>query len=337
MPKQTKLGFTISYDFLPPSQTHDLLEVLDNSAFTHIFVPEVWGYDAFHECARMATQTENLVFGTGIVNMYSRSPATMAQAAASIDEQNEGRFILGVGLSGPKVVQNWHGLDYYHGSPMQRTREYLEILHLIFSGETVNYDTGTIFKLKNFKLRTFETPVKVPVYLAAFGTKNVQLAGELADGWLPIWTSYPEIPSLKDNFEKGIAKRQKIDNKDKEIAPFIVTCASEDPKAKYYVQKQLSFYIGGMGTYYARVAKQYGFTEEVDRITRAWNAGDIELALKEVSEEMLARLAAVGPPEKVLARYETLRKSGITNPVVWLPVGCPPALALETIHTFQDS
>ncbi|MHA1977109.1 MAG: LLM class flavin-dependent oxidoreductase [Candidatus Hodarchaeales archaeon] len=336
MSNQNKLGFTISYDFISPSQTHDLLEVLDNSAFTHIFVPEVWGYDAFLECARMASHTENLTFGTGIVNMYSRSPATMAQAAASINEQTDGRFILGVGLSGPKVIQNWHGLDYYNGSPMQRTREYLEILDLIFSGETVNYP-GTIFQLKNFKLRTFENPIKVPVYLAAFGKKNVQLAGELADGWLPIWTSFPEIPSLRDNFEIGQAQRKKENGKTKEIAPFIVTCASEDPKAKYYVKKQLSFYIGGMGTYYARVVKQYGFNKEVDRIIQAWNSGDRELALKEVTDEMLARLAAVGSPEAVLARYASLRKAGVTNPVVWLPVGCPPALALETIHTFQDN
>ncbi|MHA2389598.1 MAG: LLM class flavin-dependent oxidoreductase [Candidatus Hodarchaeales archaeon] len=337
MTKQKKLGFTISYDFISPSQTHDLLEFLDNSAFTHVFVPEVWGYDAFLECARMASHTENLKFGTGIVNMYSRSPATMAQAAASIDEQTEGRFVLGVGLSGPKVIENWHGLDYFQGSPMQRTREYLEILKLIFSGETVNYDTGSIFKLKNFKLRTFDTPVKVPVYLAAFGTKNVQLAGELADGWLPIWTSYPEIPSLKENFEKGQERGRKINDKFKDIAPFIVTLASEDPKAKYYVQKQLSFYIGGMGTYYARVARQYGFSKEVDRISQAWKSGNRELAIKEVTDDMLSRLAAVGPPDEVLARYETLRKAGVTNPVVWLPVGCPPALALETIHAFQDS
>ncbi len=337
MSNHRKLGFTISYDFLPPNQTHDLLEILDNSSFTHIFVPEVWGFDAFLQCSRMASHTENLIFGTGIVNMYSRSPASMAQAAASIDEQTDGRFILGVGLSGPKVIQNWHGLDYYHGSSMQRTREYLEILHLIFSGNTVNYDSGSIFKLKNFKLRSFEAPVNVPVYLAAFGANNVQLAGELADGWLPIWTSFPELPSLKKNFEKGVQKSVTGNQKEKDIAPFIVTCASENPKAKYYGQKQLSFYIGGMGTYYARVAKQYGFTEEVDKIKQAWKVGDRELALKNVTDEMLDRLAAVGSPDKVLARYESLRKRGVKNPVVWLPVGCPPELALDTIATFQDS
>ena len=92
-----------------------------------------------------------------------------------------------------------------------------------------------------------------------------------------------------------------------------------------------------MGTYYARVAKQYGFTHEVERIIKAWNVGDRELALQEVTEEMLDRLAAVGPSEKVLARYEDLRRQGVTNPVVWLPVGCPPDLAMETISTFQDS
>ena len=177
------------------------------------------------------------------------------QAAASIGDQTDGRFILGIGLSGPKVIENWHGLDYYHGSPMQRTREYLELIRLIFSGERVDYQ-GEIFKVKGFKLRSFEPPVNVPIYLAAFGRKNVQLAGELADGWFPIWTSNAELESVQAAFSQGLARRNETLPKDVEVAPFIVTCASNNQKAKYYVQKQLSFYIGGMGTYYARVVKE---------------------------------------------------------------------------------
>jgi alkanesulfonate monooxygenase SsuD/methylene tetrahydromethanopterin reductase-like flavin-dependent oxidoreductase (luciferase family) len=331
-----KLGFTISYDFIPPSQTHDLLQLIDNSPFTHVYVPEVWGYDSLHQCARMASYAPNLIFGTGIINIYSRSPASMAQAAASIADQTDGRFILGIGLSGPKVIENWHGLNYYHGSPMQRTREYLELMRLIFSGEQVDYQ-GEIFKVKGFKLRSFEPPVNVPIYLAAFGKNNVQLAGELADGWLPIWTSNAELESVQAAFSAGQSRRGDSLPKTVEVAPFIVTCASNNPKAKYYVQKQLSFYIGGMGTYYARVVKEYGFIEEVDKIREVWKAGDREVALTLVTDEMLDRLAAVGPPEKVLTRYEELRKAGATQPVVWLPASCPPDLALETIHTFLDT
>ncbi len=331
-----KLGFTLSYDFVPPTLSHDLIQMLDTSVFTHVFVPEVWGYDALLECARMAEYSERLIFGTGIVNIYSRSPATMAQAAASIFEQSDERFILGLGLSGPNVIENWHGMNYYAGSPMQRTREYLEIIRLILSGEDVNY-SGKIFTLKGFKLRTFESPVRVPLYLAAFGKQNVQLTGELADGWFPIWTSFPELSDVGSNFEIGLSKRSKKLGSEVEISPYIVTCASEDiEQAKLLVKRQLSFYIGGMGTYYARITKQYGFDTEVDRITKAWQNGRKDLAINEVTDEMLARLAVVGSPDEVLARYDILRKSGVTLPVVWLPVKCPPSMAIETINTFIE-
>lgn len=336
MKKNKKLGFTLSYDFVPPALSHDLIQMLDNSVFTHVFVPEVWGYDAFLECARMADHSEHLIFGTGITNMYSRSPSTMAQAAASIFEQTDGRFILGLGLSGPNVIQNWHGMNYFDGSPMQRTREYLEIIRLILSGEEVNY-SGEIFKLEGFKLRTFESPVDVPLYLAAFGKKNVQLAGELADGWLPIWTSFPELPDVKNNFEKGISKRNEQLKSSIEISPYLVTCASEDiQQAKSLVKQQLAFYIGGMGTYYARIVEKYGFQTEVSKIVKAWQNGQRELAINEVTDDMLTRLAVVGSPDQVLARYDILRENGVTLPVVWLPVKCPPSLALETINTFIE-
>ena len=336
MKEGKKLGFTLSYDFVPPSVSHDLIQMIDNSSFTHVFVPEVWGYDALLECSRMADHSENLVFGTGIINIYSRSPASMAQAAASIYEQTNGRFILGIGLSGPNVIQNWHGMDYFRESPMQRTREYLEILRLIFSGEEVDYQ-GDIFKLKGFKLRTFDTPMEVPIYLASFGRRNTQLAGELADGWLPIWTSFPELAEVRNNFDLGLSKRSLKIPKNVEISPYIVTCASEDiQQAKFLVKRQLSHYIGGMGTFYARIVKQYGFTSEVDRIIEAWRNKRKDLAIDAITDKMLDRLAVVGYPAQVKNRYDDLRRKGVSLPVVWLPYNCPPELALETIRAFTD-
>ena len=337
MKDNKKLGFTLSYDFITPDLSHDLIQILDDSPFTHVFVPEVWGYDALLECARMADHAEKLIFGTGIINIYSRSPATMEQAAASIFEQTDGRFVLGLGLSGPNVIENWHGIPYYESSPMQRTREYLEIIRLILSGEEVNY-SGEIFKLKGFKLRTFDTPVRVPLYLAAFGKRNTQLAGELADGWLPIWTSFPELSEVRENFQEGQSKRSKNLDPNVEISPYLVTCASEDvEQAKFLVKRQLVHYIGGMGTFYARIVKKYGFANEVDRIRKKWQNGQKKLAIDEVTDEMLSRLAVVGSPEEVLTRYEILRKKGVTLPVVWLPFNCPPPLALETINTFIEA
>lgn len=333
-----KLGFTLSYDFLLPSLCHDLISSLDNSCFTHIFIPEAWGHDAFTQVATMSQYTSELVLGTGIVNLYSRTPATLAQTAASLYELTEGRFILGLGLSGPIVIQDWHGINYFQPSPMQRTREYLEVLRLILSGKHVNYDTGKIFSLKRFKIRSFETPLEIPLFLAAMGSKNVQITGELADGWFPIWTSFTEIPSSKKDFNRGLAKRKFVlrPKEEIEIAPFIPTCASNSEKAKYLIQRNLAYYIGGMGTFYFEIVKKFGFETEANKIRAAFQAGDRELAAKSVTQDMLDRIAVVGTPEYVKARYEELRKQGTNLPVVMLPPNCTPELAMETISAFQE-
>ncbi len=338
MSPQHKLGFTLSYDFLPPSLSHDLISLLNNSSFTHLFIPEAWGHDAFTQVAVMSRYTSELILGTGIVNLYSRSPATLAQTAASLFELCEGRFILGLGLSGPIVIQDWHGIDYHHPSPIQRTREYLEVLRLIFSGERVDYDSGKIFSLKGFRIRSFETPLEIPLYLAAMGSKNVQIAGELADGWFPIWTSFTEIPSSKEDLNQGLTKSKIKPGKkeDFEIAPYILTLASDSDKAKSLIQRNLAYYIGGMGTFYFNIVKRFGFEPEAKKIKAAFQAGDRELAAKSVSQDMLARIAVVGAPEYVLARYEELRQLGTSLPVVMLPHNCTTELAMDTIGVFQE-
>ncbi len=331
-----KLGFTLSYDYLQPSLCRDLIVLLDDTKFTHLFIPETWGYDAFTQIASMSRYTSKLILGTGIVNLFSRSPATLGQTAASLHELTEGRFILGLGLSGPIVIQDWHGFDYYQPNPMQRTREYLEVLRLIFSGERVNYNSGKLISLKGFKIRSFETPLGIPLYLAAMGFKNIQLASELADGWFPIWTSFTEIPSQKQHLEQGMAKRDPtLPKKEFEIAPYILTCASNTEKAKYLIKRHLTYYIAGMGTFYFNIAKRFGFEDEAKKIRAAFQAGDRELATKLVSDEMLKRVTVVGTPEYVVSRYDEFRRRGTTIPVVMLPYNCPPGLAMDTINAFQ--
>ncbi|MFX1506565.1 MAG: LLM class flavin-dependent oxidoreductase [Promethearchaeota archaeon] len=337
MKKLKNLGFTLSYDYLKPSLCHDLVSLLDNSNFTHLFIPERWGHDAFTQVTTMAHYSSELILGTGIVNIFSRTPATLAQTAASIDELTKGRFILGLGLSGPIVIQDWHGVNFYHPSPLQRTREYLEILRLIFSGEQVNY-TGEIYSLKRFSLSGFEPPLKIPIFLASMGSKNVQITGELADGWFPIWTSFTEIPSARQDLNRGLEKRVPIlkPKEEFEITPYIPTLASDTEKARTLIQRNIAYYIGGMGTFYFEIVKRYGFEEEANRIRKAFLTGDRELAAKSVTQEMLERIAVVGPPEYVVARYEELRKLGTDIPVVMLPHNCTPELAMDTISAFQQ-
>lgn len=328
---KNSLGFIISYDFLPPSLCNDLLKMLaDSGSFTHLFVPELWGYDAFTQITSMVPHAPNLTFGTGIVNLFSRTPATLAQTAASLHVLTEGKFILGLGLSGPVVIQDWHGVSYFQHSPLGRTREYIEILRLIFSGERVNYE-GQMFKLKNFKIRTFSTPLDIPIWLAALGPKNLALVGELADGWFPIWAPVGGFEPLKDDLAKGLGKRNPNLHENVEIAPFLITCASEGEKAKLLVQNNVAYYIGGMGDFYYNFAKRMGFTSEAEKIRTAWKAGEREIAAKAVSQDMLDKVAALGSPENVQVRYQEFRDEGVTLPICTLPFKCPPDLAMETI------
>ncbi|MFX0211627.1 MAG: LLM class flavin-dependent oxidoreductase [Candidatus Hodarchaeota archaeon] len=338
MSSSKKLGFTLSYDYLRPSLCHDLVTLIGNSNFTHLFIPERWGHDAFTQVIALSRHTSELILGTGIVNLFSRTPATLAQTAASIHELTEGRFILGLGLSGPIVIQNWHGMNFYQPSPIQRTREYLEILRLIFSGERVNYNSGEIFTLKGFKLSSFDTPLDIPLFLAAMGSKNVQITGELADGWFPIWTSFTEISSSTKDLELGFTKRRPglRPKEEMEIASYILTCASNSENAKNLIQRNLAYYIGGMGTFYSKIIKRYGFITEANMIRAAFQAGDREVAAKSVSQDMLDRIAVVGSPDYVVTRYEELRQQGTNLPVVMLPHNCTPELAMDTIGAFNQ-
>ncbi len=329
----SKLGFVLSYDYLAPSLCHDLLGLLDNSTFTHVFVPELWGYDAFTQLATMATHSERLTFATGIVNLFSRTPATLAQSAASLHSLTEGRFLLGLGLSGPIVIKDWHGMDYYQFSPLQRTREYIEILRLIFGGGRVNY-SGKVFSLKNFRLFNSDSPIEIPLYLAALGPKNVKLAGELADGWMPVWAPLSELPTLKSRLEVGKKIRAPTLNPSVDIAPYLITCASTSIKAKQLVSKHIAYYIGGMGTFYYEFVKNLGYAEEAEKIRSAWQNKDRDLAAKCVSEPMMNDIAVLGTQESIKARYEEIYEAKISLPIVMLPYRCPPELAIETIGAF---
>ncbi|MHA2334177.1 MAG: LLM class flavin-dependent oxidoreductase [Candidatus Hodarchaeales archaeon] len=326
-----KLGIMISSDYIPYKQILDMLPMLEGS-FTHVFVPELWGRDALSQVAAMVSAIEcEFTYGTAIVNIFSRSPATLAQSAATLSEMTNGKFILGLGLSGPIVIQDWHGYSFYGKSPMQRTREYLEIIRLILSGERCNYD-GEIFKLRNFKL-LFQ-PDHIPLFLAALGPKNVQIAGELADGWFPIWLPFDNIDLLLKDIDAGKEKAEKTRTVD--IAPVLITCASNSPKAKLLVQNHLAYYVGGMGTFYNNLMKRLGFVDEAEKIKTAWMKGDRELAAKNVSNSMIDAIAIMGSAEDVVDKYSKLEKMGVTIPIVMLPFKCPPDLAMETVGCFSQ-
>ncbi|MFX0116245.1 MAG: LLM class flavin-dependent oxidoreductase, partial [Candidatus Hodarchaeota archaeon] len=199
-----KFGVALTPDYLPRDVCIQAAQQIEQLGYDSIWVPEIWGRDAFTFLAQLAMYTKKIRIGTAIVNMFSRSPATLATTAASLDEISNGRFVLGLGLSGPIVIEDWHGAKW--SQPLQRTREYFEIIRLIISGERVNYN-GEIFHLKNFRLPGHFKPVRsnIPIFLAALGPKNMTLAGEIADGWFPIWAPASKSGEMINHVQNAAA------------------------------------------------------------------------------------------------------------------------------------
>ncbi|MGB2691684.1 MAG: LLM class flavin-dependent oxidoreductase, partial [Thermodesulfobacteriota bacterium] len=160
----------------------EIAQLAEDLGYDSIWVPEMWGRDAFSIIGLLAAHTKKIKLATGIIPIFSRSPAVIAQTIATLDEISDGRMMLGLGTSGPIVIENWHGMAYE--KPLQRTREYVEIIKMILNSERVNYE-GEIFKLKNFRLQFKPVRKNIPIFIAAMGSKNIQLTGEVADGWIP--------------------------------------------------------------------------------------------------------------------------------------------------------
>jgi alkanesulfonate monooxygenase SsuD/methylene tetrahydromethanopterin reductase-like flavin-dependent oxidoreductase (luciferase family) len=166
-------------------KTEELVEtarLAEELGYHSIWVPEMWGRDAFSILGLIAANTKRIKLSTGIIPVFSRSPAVIAQTAATLDEISGGRMMLGLGTSGPAVIENWHGVPF--DKPLQRTREYVEIIKMILGGGRVDYE-GEIFSLKGFRLQFQPLRSVIPVLVAAIGPRNVRLAGESADGWIP--------------------------------------------------------------------------------------------------------------------------------------------------------
>src|SRR3954454_6372626 len=180
-----KLAISLPYaeGAMTRAQIEDVVRAADTLGYSSVWIPEAWTFDAFMILTSLAAVTERIELATGIVNIYSRTPALIAQATATLDALSGGRAILGIGASGPQVIKGWHGLDY--DRPLQRTREVIDVVRMILRREPLSYD-GEVFQLGG-RLKLINHPIRpaVPIVVAALGPKNVELTAELADAWLP--------------------------------------------------------------------------------------------------------------------------------------------------------
>ena len=303
-------------------------QVAEAHGYESVWVPEAWGRDAFTLATQIAVLTKRIKVATGIVTVYSRTPAMLAQTAASLDEISNGRVILGLGTSGPIVIENWHGVKFER--PIQRTREYVEIIRLALSGARVNYD-GEIFHLRNFRLPFRPVQERIPIYIASLGPRNLELTGELADGWLPVFVSPRHMPVFTERLAAG-AKRAGRDVAEVDVAAYILALVTEDvAAAKALIRQHIAYYVGGMGTFYNNLVRRYGFEAEAAVVKEAWAKGDRKTAAANISDTLVDAVAIVGTVEESRRKLAEYRAAGITHPVLAFPHEATGEMIRQTI------
>ncbi|MFB6072793.1 MAG: TIGR04024 family LLM class F420-dependent oxidoreductase [Halobacterium sp.] len=292
---------------LPVAAQDSLTDVLEigvrseRLGYDRVWFPETWGRDAVTTLAALADRTEDVGVGTSIVNVYSRSPALVGQTAATLQEHSGGRFRLGLGPSGPAVVEGWHGEDFER--PLRRTREYVEVVRAVLSGEQVDYD-GDLVQTRGFRLRQGAPETEPDIDVTGMGPKAVELAGRFADGWHALMFTADGFRDRLEDLRRGadLGDRDAADVKTTFVLP---CCALPDGDAARDLARQhLAFYVGGMGDFYRNALARQGFEDRAHAIHDAWQDGDRERAVGLVDDDLLDALAAAGTPAEVRERFE---------------------------------
>ncbi|QDI89650.1 LLM class flavin-dependent oxidoreductase [Candidatus Nitrosopumilus sp. SW] len=282
-----------------------------------IWVPETWGMENFSMLSAVSSRTSAQKIGSSIINIYSRSPAAIAMGAVTVDTLSEGRLILGLGTSSLPIVETFHGYEFE--KPLQRMKEYVEIIKLITSGKPINY-SGNIFNLKNFTLLIKPQRESIPIYIAAVNQKMVDLTWEIGDG--VIFYLRPKN-EMKETIQKMQSKR-KID-----VTCQIITCVSENSdEAIERAKKTLSFYIS-VGKIYREFLAENGFENETSNIFEEFKKSGFASNHELVSDSMLKELTICGTPEDCKKQLDSFRQTGIDLPIIQFnPVG-------DTMKSFE--
>ena len=299
----------------------DFVVAADRLGAHSVWVPEAWGQDALTPLAFLAARTESIRLGSGIVQVGARSPANLAMAAMSLEVLSGGRFLLGLGTSGPQVMEGWHGVRF--SSPLSATRETVEIVRRVAAGEKLEHH-GQVYDLplpggRGRALRSMLAPVPVPIYIAALGPKNLGLTGEIADGWIGN-AFLPEraeafLPFLEDGVARSGGGRRLADLD--LVIPVAVEFTDDIEEAAARHARGYAFTIGAMGTkdanFYNAAFTRQGFGADVAAVQSLWLAGRREEAAERVPVEIGFKANLLGPPAMVKERLRLYRRAGVTT------------------------
>jgi F420-dependent oxidoreductase-like protein len=283
------------------------------------WVPEFWGHDALTQLGYLAARTSRIALGTSIAQLGARSPALLATSAMSLQQLSGGRFRLGIGVSGPQVMEGWHGVPFRR--PVQLTRETIEIIRMVSRGDRLAYE-GQVYQLplpggRGRALRPAAPPVAVPIYVAAIGPANLRLCGELADGWLGN-TFMPETAAVfLDELRAGAATAGRtLADLDLQV-PVAVEFTDDVAEAETRHAAGYAFTIGAMGSgtanFYNEAFARQGFGDRVRAVQELWQAGRRDEAARAVPRALGARTNLLGPVAMVRARLRQYRDAGVNT------------------------
>lgn len=299
---------------------------LERAGLDIVFVPEAYSFDAVSALGYLAASTDRVELASGILQLYTRTPTLTAMTAAGLDYVSDGRFTLGLGASGPQVIEGFHGVPY--DAPIGRTREVIEICRQVWRRETLKYqgkyhtvplppEQGTGLG-KPLKLINHPVRERIPILIAALGPKNVELAAELAEGWQPIFYLPEKAQDVwGDALAAGKAKRDPALGKLEVYAGPTLAIGENVEPLREFVKPHLALYIGGMGAkgknFYHTLATRYGYGPQADRIQELYLSGDKEGAAKAVPDELVRDVNLIGTREFVKERVAAFRAAGVTT------------------------
>jgi F420-dependent oxidoreductase-like protein len=339
-----KLGFLLGYSGKQIHIPIDLIKQAESMGYDSVWTAEAYGNDAVTSAAWVLAHTSKIRVGTAIMQMPARTPAMCAMTAMSLDQLSEGRFIVGLGASGPQVVEGWHGVPY--GKPVTRTKEYIQIMRKIFEREgPVEFD-GQMYQMPNQSegttglgkpLKSILAATDIPIYTASITPAGLRCAGEVADGVFPVWMDPNKHSVLGDSIGQGFEKAgggKGLDNFD--VAPFVTVAMSDDLNAAYdALRPWLALYIGGMGAknknFYHEYATRLGYGDAADQIQTLYLSGKKPEAEALVPNELLDEVSLIGPRERIIERLGPWKEAGKRGEVGSMLLGVQDPVVLELL------
>ena len=323
----------------------DAIRQAEAMGFDSVWTAEAWGGDAVTPAAWILAQTEKINVGTAIMQMPARTPAMCAMTAMSLADLSGGRFIVGLGASGPQVVEGWHGVPY--GKPMTRLREYIAIMRQIFAREDRLVFDGEMYQIPytgpgstglGKPLKSIMHPTHdIKIFAASITPKGVETAAEVADGFFPIWMDPEKFSVFEEPINKGLAAAGGgKDLSQFEVSPFVTVSIGDDvEKCMAPIRGNMALYIGGMGArnknFYNNYAKALGFEDAAVEIQDHFLAGRKDEAMAAVPAEMIDAMHLVGPADRIRERLQRWKQAGNAGHVASMMIGTGQPEALELV------